>query len=318
MKSFKPVDESLFFSRDDKNDPRLGEISKPKPLAELSDANDNSYVLSGYPDDAGIKINGGRLGASQAPDVIRKYLYKMTPSYLASRSPDEIFDIGNLNLDAELEDRHKIARDAAHTAMAKGYKWISFGGGHDYGYADASAFCETYSPDSKPLVINFDAHLDVRPIDKGLSSGTPFFRLLSEFKDIDFIEIGIQGQCNSRAHVDWLRERGGQILSIEEIRAASETFAVTVLKFLEPYLLKKRPAFISVDIDAFSSSDAPGCSQSWATGFRAEEFFDVYQVLLKRLDVRALSVYEVSPPLDHDDRTSKLAALIAHRYLFQL
>ncbi len=318
MKSFKPTDESLFFSRDDSADPRLGELSKVAVLSELPKANGNAFVLAGYPDDAGIKINGGRLGAAQAPDVIRKYLYKMTPSYLASESLDSLHDLGNLNLDAELEARHKIARETAHSAMKQGYKWISLGGGHDYGYSDASAFCETYSSTSKPLVINFDAHLDVRPIDKGLSSGTPFFRLLTEFKDIDFIELGIQGQCNSKTHVDWLRERGGQILSMEEIRAASETFAITTLKFLEPYLLKKRPTFISVDIDAFSSSDAPGCSQSWATGFRAEEFFDVFQVLLKRLDVRALSIYEVSPPLDQDDRTSKLAALIAHRYLFQL
>lgn len=318
MKSFKPVDESLFFSRGDKNDPRLGELSKSVVLNELPKAGANSFVLAGYPDDAGIKINGGRLGAAHAPDVIRKYLYKMTPSYLASQVPDSLHDIGNLNLDAELEARHKIAREAARAAMNKGYKWISFGGGHDYGFSDASAFCESVQSSGKPLVINFDAHLDVRPIDKGLSSGTPFFRLLSEFREIDFVEIGIQGQCNSKAHVEWLKERGGKILSMEEIRAASETFAITTLKFLEPYLLKKRPAFISVDIDAFSSSDAPGCSQSWATGIRAEEFFDVYQVLLKRLDVRALSIYEVSPPLDQDDRTSKLAAIIAHRYLYQL
>lgn len=318
MKAFKSADQSLFFSRNDLSDPRLGEISKPSVLSELSKATGNSYVVAGYPDDAGIKINGGRLGASQAPDVIRKYLYKMTPSYLASQSVESLSDIGNLNLDAELEERHKTARDAARLAMSQGYKWIAFGGGHDYGFSDSAAFCDVFSSREKPLVINFDAHLDVRPLDKGLSSGTPFFRLLSEFSEIDFLEIGIQGQCNSINHVNWLTDRGGKILSIEEIRASHESFTVSVLKFLEPYLLKKRPAFVSVDIDAFSSSDAPGCSQSWATGFRADEFFTVFQVLLKRLDVRGLSIYEVSPPLDQDDRTSKLAALIAHRYLYQL
>lgn len=318
MKAFKPIDDSLFFSRGDVDDPRLGEISKAAILSELPKASGNSFVIAGYPDDAGIKINGGRLGASQAPDVIRKYLYKMTPSYLASHSMESLHDIGNLNLDAVLEQRHKTAREAASFAISRGYKWIAFGGGHDYGYSDSSAFCEAFSSQERPLVINFDAHLDVRPTEKGFSSGTPFFRLLSEFKDIDFVEIGIQGQCNSQKHVSWLTERGGKILSMEEIRAAGEGFSIAVLKFLEPYLAKKRPTFLSVDIDAFSSSDAPGCSQSWATGFRAEEFFDVYQVLLKRLDVRGLSIYEVSPPLDQDDRTSKLAALIAHRFLYQL
>lgn len=318
MKTFKPIDDSLLFSRNDPKDQRLGEIARLCPLSELPEASQNSFVIAGYPDDAGIKINGGRLGASHAPDVIRKYLYKMTPSYLASQPADSIYDIGNLNLDAELEARHKIARDSSHQALSKGHKWIVFGGGHDYGFSDSSAYCETLTANEKPLVINFDAHLDVRPIDKGFSSGTPFFRLLSEFSKIDFLEIGIQGQCNSRDHVNWLKERGGKILSMEEIRASAETFSISVLKFLEPYLLKKRPAFLSVDIDAFSSSDAPGCSQSWPTGFRTEEFFDVYQVLLKRLEVRGLGIYEVSPPLDQDDRTSKLAALIAHRFLYPL
>ena len=318
MKTFKPVDQTLFFSKNDVNDQRLGDLVKSNQLSDLPPATGNSFVIAGYPDDAGIKINGGRLGAAHAPDVIRKYLYKMTPSYLASQSVETLIDVGNLNLDAELEERHVSARKAAKHAMSNGHRWVSFGGGHDYGYPDSAAFCETVSSSAKPLVINFDAHLDVRPTDKGFSSGTPFFRLISEFKDIDFLEIGIQVQCNSRNHVNWLSERGGKILSMEEIRASAETFAIPVLRFLEPYLLKKRPAFLSVDIDAFSSSDAPGCSQSWATGFRADEFFSVYQVLLKRLDVRGLSIYEVSPPLDQDDRTSKLAALIAHRYLYQL
>lgn len=317
MKAFKPVDEALFFTRNDKTDPRLGELVKRGTLEDVRGTSD-SFVIAGYPDDAGIKINGGRLGASHAPDVIRKYLYKMTPSYLASSAPSSLIDFGNLNLNAELEARHEDARKFAAECMRKGAKWIALGGGHDYGYSDTAAFCESLSSGETPLVINFDAHLDVRPIDKGFSSGTPFFRLLSEFPKIDFLEIGIQGQCNSKSHVQWLEERGGKILSIEEIRSSGESFATRVFKFLEPYIAKKRKAFLSIDIDAFSSSDAPGCSQSWATGFRAEEFFSVYQVLLKRLDVSGIGIYEVSPPLDQDDRTSKLAALIAHRFMYAI
>src|SRR6476620_6232683 len=129
MKAFKPVDQSLFFSKGDANDQRLGEIAKHAELSDLQKASDNSFVIAGYPDDAGIKINGGRLGASHAPDVIRKYLYKMTPSYLASQSADSVYDIGNLNLNAELEDRHVLARASAKQAMSGGHKWVGLGGG---------------------------------------------------------------------------------------------------------------------------------------------------------------------------------------------
>src|SRR4051812_28645593 len=113
MKPFKPVDESLFFSRNDVNDQRLGDLVRAADVSDLPKPKGNSFVLGGYPDDAGIKINGGRLGASHGPDVIRKYLYKMTPSYLASESADSLYDIGNLNLNAELEDRHTVAKTSA-------------------------------------------------------------------------------------------------------------------------------------------------------------------------------------------------------------
>ena len=37
----------------------------------------------------------------------------------------------------------------------------------------------------------------------------------------------------------------------------------------------------------------------------------------KLADIRGLGIYEVSPPLDQNDQTSKTAALIAYNYLFQ-
>lgn len=197
---------------------------------------------------------------------------------------------------------------------------LSFGGGHDYGYPDGAAFlesCRTTANNRKPLVINFDAHLDVRSSEKGLSSGTPFYRLMEKYGDsFDLIELGIQSQCNSSYHIDWCRERGARLLFWEDIMFSGEPAAVVVGRFLEEELLRPRPVFLSIDIDGFSSSIAMGCSQSWATGWSAEEFFPVFHMFLSRWDVRSLGIYEVSPPLDQDNRTAKLAAQIAHRFIF--
>ncbi|RYZ82204.1 MAG: formimidoylglutamase, partial [Proteobacteria bacterium] len=113
----------------------------------------------------------------------------------------------------------------------------------------------------------------------------------------------------------WLKERGARVLTAEELEASGQPMVTATLALLDDWLLKPRPTFISVDIDAFSSAVAPGCSQSWANGFMPDQFFPLFDLLLKRCDVRALGIYEVSPPLDQDDRTSKLAALIAHRMI---
>lgn len=327
--SFQATDTQLFFSRNDARDPRLGDLVKALPAE--SDARSlgatleegfktlapiqRHFVIAGYPDDEGIRINGGRPGAGLAPDFVRRPLYKMTPSLLRDRPDFALWDLGNLKTaGVELKDRHQRVQSFAQAALTSGARWIGVGGGHDYGFPDAAAFIEwCQSQNVRPLVLNFDAHLDVRPTEKGISSGTPFFRMLEAYPDVDFAEIGIQSQCNSRAHLEWAQSRGARVLMQEEVEASGEDFTTHVLRLLGDWALKPRPVFLSVDIDGFSSAVAPGCSQSWATGFAPADFFPCLSVLARRLDVRVLGIYEVSPPLDHDDRTAKLAAQIIHR-----
>ncbi len=333
--SFKPVPQDLFFSRRDSADPRLGDQVRavtgdiPPPAATSGQANpqtaalgDRAIAILGYPDDEGIRLNGGRTGAAEAPGRIRRYLYKMTPSTLSREPAAQVVDLGDLDTRSvtAIGDRHEVAEARASAALEAGYRVLSLGGGHDYGYPDTAAFAAWCSrqPAASPLVINFDAHLDVRPLDRGLTSGTPFFRLLEAYPGIDFAEIGIQAHCNALTHRLWAEARGARVLNLEDVRASGENPSVFVTRRLESWLIRRRPAFISVDIDGFSNAFAPGCSQSWAAGFSAEEFFQLFQILLARLDVRGVGIYEVSPPLDQDDRTSKLAALIAHRFIYPL
>ncbi len=93
----------------------------------------------------------------------------------------------------------------------------------------------------------------------------------------------------------------------------------TALKYLaeqfsEILVQSNRPTFVSVDIDCFSSSYAMGCSQAWPTGFIPNELLPFLNLLYSRLDVQALGIYEVSPPLDQDEQTVKLASQIIHQF----
>ena len=312
MSHWRAIDPQAFFSSRDPEDPRLGDLVRPYEDGVL---NEPSFVIAGYPDDEGIRINGGRPGASLAPGAIRKPLYKMTPPLQETRA-FSLYDYGDLDVSSlPLAERHAAGAAACALVIANGGRWIALGGGHDYGFAEASGFLNAVGGRVRPLVINFDAHFDVRPDTKGLSSGTPFFRLLSLGTDVDFAELGIQAQCNSRVHLKWLKDRGARILTMDDVEASRESFETCAVRLLGDWILRPRPCFISVDIDAFSSAVAPGCSQSWATGFMPNEFFPLFDLLIRRLDVRALGIYETSPPLDQDDRTSKLAALIAHRFM---
>ena len=309
MKFIKTTD-SLFFTKNDKEDIRIGDCATH---ADIHTQIDNGVALFGYPDDEGIKLNGGRIGAASAPDTIRKYLYKMTPHVLNSANP-KIYDFGNIEVQNHtLDQRHELGAQKISSFNFKKTQWISFGGGHDYGYADGKGFLQNPTKlNQKPLIINFDAHLDVRPNSKVNHSGTPFFRLLNEFgSEFDFVEIGLQPQCNSKTHWQWALAKNSKLLTHQEV------FEKGLLNIYNEHFsnMTNRSCFISIDMDVFSSDSAPGCSQSWASGICAKEFLSTFENLLNKFQVCGIGLYEVSPPLDQDDRTSKLAALIAHRFL---
>jgi formiminoglutamase len=273
---------------------------------------DADLFIWGYPDHEGIHLNGGRIGAAEAPTAIRKVFYKMTP-HLEVSKPPRLFDGGDVSLSLSLPERHNPGALRAQSATDLGIPWASLGGGHDYGYADGAGFIRAQLAKSqRPLVINFDAHLDVRPTDKGYNSGTPFFRLLNEFEnDFDFVEIGLQPHCNSRSHWDWALKQGAHLVPLSEVDKLG--LLAVLQNDLKPFL--GQPLWLSLDIDAITSSEAPGCSQSWTTGLQTRDLMQSFLWFKKNFSWKAFSIYEVSPPLDSDLRTAKLAAQFLHRYL---
>lgn len=313
--SLIPTAPHLFFSKKDPDDPRLGDLSKPTCI-EKNALLEDTFMIMGYADDEGIRLNGGRLGAAEAPKTIRQFLYKMTPSALSEKKIN-LFDLGDLKQKAELSERHQDVLELTTFLHSKKQKVISFGGGHDYGYSDAAGFVKSYlNTGVKPIVINFDAHLDVRPTTHGFNSGTPFYRLLSEFAgQFEFIEIGLQPQCNSKTHWHWAAEKGAHLYDLKSVERAG------LMKLLDDpvfkNMTKQTPLFISFDIDAITASEAGGCSQAWVTGLKTQDCLNFLSALYEKANARGLGIYEVSPPLDHDFQTSKTAALITHHFLFE-
>lgn len=308
--TFKPLAKDVYFSKSDPNDPRLGDFIQ-------SNLEQADFTIMGYPDDEGIQLNGGRIGAKEAPDKIRWHLSKMTPSPTQIKNP-KLLDLGNFEEGSlTLKQRHEKIKTKVADLLNNNHRLITLGGGHDFAYPDGMGFLHNFSEDDcKPLIINIDAHLDVRDTTKGFHSGTPFYRLINEPYNFDLVQIAIQKQCNSKQHWSWCLQNKVKLLPYDEYILTGQSFVEYVCDQLQTELLKRRPCYLSIDIDAFSSSYAMGCSQSWPLGLTPHEFFPLLEVLIKRLDIKILGIYEVSPPLDSDDRTSKLASQIIHKYIY--
>ncbi len=305
---FEALDPKILPNKNDPQDPRLEKLLGTKAKFQA--------VLQGYPDDEGILLNGGRPGSAQGPDAIRRAFYKMTPWLPLPEMQLSLSDLGNLQIKKlSLKERHRTAQKSVHQQMSDRKFLVSLGGGHDYGFADAAGFLDYHLKKSqtKPVVINFDAHLDVRPAGGDHHSGTPFRRLLETYKNrFHFLEVGLQPQCNSPEHWNWLLEQKGKIIPIELIE--KQGLRGPLKKTLSK-IPRKTPLWLSIDIDGFHQAEAPGCSQSWVRGFSLKDFLPALADLVQNFDLAGIGLYEVSPPLDIDSRTSKLAALIIYETL---
>lgn len=301
----------LFFSKNDPLDPRLGELFQS--FQKQPSLPQKNLLLVGYKDDRGIKNNGGREGAGLAPDGIRSLFYKLTTTALTQK---KFQDMGNweAGLLPSLPESQEGIKSALLQLHDNDNFIVSLGGGHDYGYPDGYAFITSSlkkHPDLKPLIINFDAHLDVRSDEKNINSGTPFYKILKEFhQKIDFYEIGIQEHCNSHYHSHFVKNHHGKIITIHDIQ--KNTLAFYLKEILQNH--GEQPLFVSLDIDVLNSSEAPGCSQSWPLGLSFSELFSGFDILMKFKKWLHLGIYEVSPPLDFNMNTQRAASLFMNKY----
>ncbi len=298
------------------NDPRLSDLILP-----ASDASSADIIIFGVPTDEGIRRNGGRTGASEAPDAIRHWLGKLTPfaGPHFKRQLDEIriADLGNIP-DGDLEAMHEAALQRTSELIASGKIVVALGGGHDVTYPLVQGFGRAQHVPTEIGLINVDAHLDVREKRNGKHHSGSSFRLLLEegiVKGEHFAEIGIQSFAASKAHFDWVLQQGARILTFEDATAAHLPNAFEECEVAITHGDPDFPIYLSFDMDSVRASDAPGVSAPAPIGFLAEEAYELAVAAGLSKNVRMLDIVEVSPPQDVDGRTSRLAARMIAGFL---
>ena len=305
-------DEALFFTKNDPDDPRMGDLTARDPDAFPEGVR---VVLVGVPQHIGVERNGGRPGAEQAPDAVRRMFYRLTP-YDAEHGftipHGVLFDAGNLYCYGDLEEIHGRLEEVTAEICRLGMVPLVLGGGHDITYAAAGG---AHAVHGGLGMFNFDAHLDVRPPAPLRNSGTSFRMLIDGGKVLPqrFVEFGIQPFANARAHVEWLTDAGGAIRTLDLIRRVGLADALNAaLRIVGPGGL---PFYGTLDIDGVRSADAPGVSAPMPDGFAACDLLATASALGGNPDCVALDIVEVNPAFDIDNRTAKLAAHAVARFL---
>lgn len=298
----------LFYSRNDPSDPRMGEAvsSDPEQYATAD------FVILACPQDEGVRRNGGRVGAADAPNAIREQFYKLTTFNLRKK----VFDLGDVRLGASLEDTHEIMTAIVKQLLQDGKRIIVLGGGNDISYADGRAMAEVFGPEWW-IGVSIDAHLDVR-IAKECNSGTQYRQLLEEKRLLPgyFYEVAYQSHFASPIYYNYIRELGVNRISLELLRSHADVDVELKDQIRQKFIGQSSSlnTFFGFDMDAVRSADAPGTSAPSPLGLRAGEFITLVKYAASLANTKIIEFTEVNPKYDDDNRTAKLVAIGMHRF----
>lgn len=270
---------------------------------------DADFAVLGVPYDMGCQY---RSGARFGPRSIRAsstlfsfghsgaYDYEGDTLYL-QKDKVRIVDLGDVDMIHTNTDKCLENTEVAVRAIRKsGATPVILGGDHAITAANVAAYSE-----EEPIhVVQFDAHLDFVDERHGVRHGHGnCMRRISEMDHVTgMTQLGIRNVSSSnQADHQAARDAGSTIMSVRQVRKIG----------LEA-LLQKIPAgkryYLTIDIDGFDPSIAPGTGTPSHGGFYYYEVLEVIEQLAQRGSIVGVDVCEVAPPYDPAEVTSILAA----------
>jgi formiminoglutamase len=269
-----------------------------------------AFVLIAYQIDEGIRLNKGRIGASEGPDKIREFLCNKPCSF---NNDLKIYDGGNISLKTTVESAQQTLASLVKKCLNNNYFPIVIGGGHDLSYGSMSGILNHLDLKKNNFgIINFDAHFDLREHERS-TSGTMFNQIYRDIKAIpspfNHLSIGIQKSSNTVSLFKFAKMINSKYMLAQDINLAN--IAINEYK-LNEFLKDLDNIYVCCCCDVFSSPYAPGVSSPQPMGIEPDLFLVMLKQIIDTKKLVAFDIAEVSPRLDDSSATASLGALIVY------
>jgi len=328
LKNYSVTDAKFWTGRiDDLHDVdsfRMHQIIKLLNLKDLetlkTDPSKFNICFLGYCCDEGIRRNSGRVGAKHGPKDIRNKFASLPVPFCDKTA---IYDAGNLScVEGNLEETQEQLEIAIEQILDNNLFPIVLGGSHDLSYGHFNGiFNHLKKQTKKPKIgiINFDAHFDLRPYDDQPSSGTMFSQIADdcaeENQEFNYLCLGIQTSGNTRSLFNKADSLGVKyVLASEFVESNPDSISAKIASFIN----ENDSIYLTLCGDVFSSASAPGVSALQPFGLKPNHVLRFTKEILQSKKVIGFDIAEVSPPLDDDKRTARLAANIVYAVIENL
>ena len=273
------------------------------------DAIDADIAVLGVPNDMGTQY---RPGARFGPRGIREastlfsfghggaYDFEDDVTYMPAQRVSMV-DIGDADIvHTDMEKSHANTEFAVRKILDAGALPLVLGGDHSV----HAPVMQAYEGRGPIHIVQIDAHLDFVDERHGVryGHGNPMRRSSEQSHVTGLTQLGIRNVSSSnRKDYDDARDAGSTILSVRDVRRLGTQGVLAKIPDNVNY-------YISIDIDGFDPSIAPGTGTPSHGGFLYYEVLELMQALTHRGPVVGIDLVEVAPPYDPSGVTSILAA----------
>ncbi len=276
---------------------------------------DADVAILGAPFDAGTQY---RSGARFGPRAVREastlfsfghagaYDHEDDATYLGSDVT--IVDMGDADIiHTDTIKSHNNIKLGVEAALKSGALPVVIGGDHSVNVPCIEAF----AGQGDIHVLQIDAHLDFVDIRHGVTRGhgNPMRRAAEKDYVTGLTQVGIRNvSSTAKDGYEDARSMGSDILSVRQARALGP-------KALVERIPKDARVYVTIDIDAFCPSIAPGTGTPSHGGFLYYDVLEILQTLSQRNKVVGIDLVEVAPDYDPTGSTGILAAQLLLNFL---
>ena len=289
-------------------------FAKRELVTDWSQINADVAVL-GAPFDFGTQWRAGaRFGPRGIRDASTLFSFGHSGAYdheddVTYLTEDvKIVDIGDADIiHTDTIKSHKNIEKGVRSILKGGALPVVLGGDHSVNIPCVNAFS-----DSGPIhILQIDAHLDFVDERHGVKygHGNPMRRAAEKNYVTGLTQVGIRNvSSTSKEGYEDAKAMNSDILSVRQTRKIGP-------KNLVGRIPKDSNVYITIDIDAFCPSIAPGTGTPSQGGFLYYEVLEILQHLSKQNKVVGIDLVEVAPDYDHSGSTTILAAQILLNFL---
>lgn len=288
----------------------ISTFMRARPTRDLTDV---EVAILGVPYDASVTNRTGcRFGPRKIREVSSMIWGYHTKFGVTPMRDLNVIDYGDVDvIPTDAVANLAQIQDAIKAIVGAGVIPVTLGGDHSITFPILREVARKQG--QRLSVIHFDSHMDTWEGTHGqrYSHATPFRRAIEEglINTTEYVQIGIRGPEESPADVQDALDLGAYIIPIERVM---DDGVPAVLR--EVWDRIHGPVYVSLDIDVADPAYAPATGTPEVGGLTSYQLLQLVRGL-RGMRFVGFDVVEVSPPYDHADITSILAANLAFEFL---